>query len=214
MTDISTNSATITWMTNQQADSTVEYGLSADNFLLSFHDEALTTSHSAKLEGDALAPGAIFHFRVKSKDSSDKEATSTNYSFQLKGYEVRIRIIDPSGNPISDKDVILYSETQTSRTDANGEVVFRDVTPGKHSLVVKIDEESEETSEIEVADSPLSQSFTVTVGGASGIFDYGTLILIIIIALILAIIVGIVYFIRSQPFFRQALAINVGRFIK
>lgn len=83
---ISTNSATITWETNEQSDSTLEFGLFAQDYFISISDKNLTFDHSIKVEGKALTPGTTFHFIVKSKDEAGNEAVSKDYTFKLKGF--------------------------------------------------------------------------------------------------------------------------------
>lgn len=201
VSDISTSSATITWETNEKSDSTVEYGLIPGKYFLSLSDQTLSATHTARLEGEALTPGATFHFKVKSKDKKDNEAVSSNYTFQLEGYNVKIRITDAENNPLPDTEVYLYSNPQRSRTDVNGEVQFSNVTVGKHLVAIKLAAGFEKTKEIEVLDSPLSQSFTVTVDTAESKAAYDTPLLIGLVALvvIIIIIVGVVvYFIKRR----------------
>lgn len=203
VSDISTSSATITWETNEKSDSTVEYGLSPDKYFLTFYDKTLTATHTAKLEGHALTPGASFHFRVKSKDQNSNEAVSSNQTFQLKGYDVKIKITDKANNPVANTDVYLYTEPQQSRTDANGEVHFANVTLGKHLVLVKLKDNFEKTGEINVADSPLSQSFVVTVDTAEGkAYDIGILMigfLVVVIIIVVGVSVWILWKRRQKP---------------
>jgi len=193
VSDISTSAATISWETNEKSDSTVEYGLTQDKYFLSLSDETLSATHTAKLEGEVLTPGVTYHFRVKSKDEKDKEAVSSNYTFQLKGYDVRIRITDVANNPVVDTDVFIYSDPQKSRTDSNGEVHFSNVTPGKHLVVVKLKGNLDKTGEIDVLDSPLSQSFTLTVDTTKNKADntgpYTILLVVILIVVGAAVLV-------------------------
>lgn len=77
-TGIDSNSATITWDTNKNASSFVEYGLdTAYGYSLGKYDSV--TSHSVTLVG--LLSQATYHFRVRSTDSDDNEAVSSDNSF-------------------------------------------------------------------------------------------------------------------------------------
>jgi hypothetical protein len=200
---ISTTSATITWETNRESDSTVEYGLLPNKYFLSLSDETLTVTHTAKLEGGALVPGATFHFRVKSKDEKGNEAVSNNYSFQIKGFDVTVRIKDFANNPVADTNVYLYTDPQKSRTDSNGEAHFANVTPGKHLVVVKLKNNFEKTGDIEVLDTPLSQSFVVPVDTTikAGVDNTGLLIglLVIVTILVVIIIIIAILVIKKRP---------------
>jgi hypothetical protein len=160
---ISTNSATISWTTNNNSNSEVEYGLSSDKYFLSIRDETATKSHVLKIEGPALTPGTLFHFRVKSKDSAGNEEISGDKSFQLKGYTVTLKILDINNKPIQNTQVFLDNESKKSQTSLNGEVSFVDITPGRHLAVVKINNILDKTKEINLQDSPFSQNFTFTV---------------------------------------------------
>jgi len=198
---ISTDSATITWETNEKSDSTVEYGLIPNKYFLTSYDKTLTATHTAKLEGEALVPGATFHFRVKSKDEKANEESSSNYTFKLKGFDVKVKIIDVADNPVIDTDVYLYTEAQKSRTDSNGEAHFANITPGKHLIVVKLKDNFEKTGEIEVLDSPLSQSFVLTLDttpAKSEADNTGLLIGLLVVIMIVIIAAVLVIWKRRQ----------------
>ncbi len=76
---VSGTAATITWTTNEAADSQVEYGLSTSYGLSTTLDTAKLTSHTQVLTG--LAENTIYHYRVKSKDAANNGAVSTDYGF-------------------------------------------------------------------------------------------------------------------------------------
>jgi hypothetical protein len=56
--------------------------------------------------------------------------------------EVRFQIMDPSDNPIPHLDTMLFSDPQSSVTDENGIVSFRDVPIGSHTLAFDYDGEA------------------------------------------------------------------------
>ncbi|MBI3299878.1 MAG: fibronectin type III domain-containing protein [Elusimicrobia bacterium] len=76
---IGQSSATIAWTTDEPADTQVEYGPTASYGSASPLVSALTTSHSAALSG--LNTGAVYQYRVKSRDAAGNLATSANGSF-------------------------------------------------------------------------------------------------------------------------------------
>lgn len=76
--DIGTSSATITWNTNEVADSNVLYGTSS-NYGLLVSQGSFVGAHSIVLNG--LLPGTQYHFQVVSKDIAGNVATSSNYTF-------------------------------------------------------------------------------------------------------------------------------------
>jgi|GEM_PF-1276320 len=71
--------ATITWTTNEAATSQVEYGPTNQYGSATTLDAALATSHSVSLTG--LTAGTTYHYRVKSKDASNNEAVSADFTF-------------------------------------------------------------------------------------------------------------------------------------
>jgi hypothetical protein len=76
ITDITTDSSTISWRTNIETDSKIEYGETTD-FGLTFHDEEKTFFHIVNLND--LESGSDYHFKVTS--CSDECVTSEIYSF-------------------------------------------------------------------------------------------------------------------------------------
>ena len=77
---ISDNLAIITWSTNEDADSLVEYGTST-NYGLRTTDNGFVLSHCIVLRG--LSPTTTYHFRVGSKDASGNGPTfSADHSFR------------------------------------------------------------------------------------------------------------------------------------
>ncbi|ACT92997.1 N,N-dimethylformamidase beta subunit family domain-containing protein [Dyadobacter fermentans] len=67
-------SATITWTTDEPADSRVDYGTSGDALTQNSATTTPTTSHSVTLTG--LLPGTTYHFRVTSADELAASSTS------------------------------------------------------------------------------------------------------------------------------------------
>lgn len=65
--------ATITWTTDEPADSRVDYGLDPDPLTLNMSDASLVTSHTITLGG--LLPGTTYYFRVTSADALSNSAT-------------------------------------------------------------------------------------------------------------------------------------------
>jgi uncharacterized protein (TIGR03790 family) len=72
-------SAVISWSTDTQSDSQVEYGLTDAYGMSSPLDGNLVLSHSVTLGG--LAAGTVYHFRVKSRDASGQLSTSGDFTF-------------------------------------------------------------------------------------------------------------------------------------
>jgi hypothetical protein len=77
--NISSAGATITWTTNEPADSQVEYGTTTSYGQTSPIDGSLATTHSVNLSG--TSPSTTYHFRVKSRDAAGNLATSGDSVF-------------------------------------------------------------------------------------------------------------------------------------
>lgn len=60
--------ATVTWTTNEPADSQIEYGPTAAYGNSTVRASPLVTSHSVSIVG--LSPGTLYHYRVRSRDAA------------------------------------------------------------------------------------------------------------------------------------------------
>lgn len=80
-TSISSSSATVSWTTNEVADSRVDYGTSPGVYTYSSTtlNPALVTSHNEALAG--LQPSATYYYRVRSADIMSQVAYSGEQSF-------------------------------------------------------------------------------------------------------------------------------------
>jgi hypothetical protein len=76
--NIGSNSALISWQTDEPADSRVDYGLTT-SYGSSSSDLSLRTSHSIQLSG--LTPDTTYHYKVTSTDSSGNGRGSGDFSF-------------------------------------------------------------------------------------------------------------------------------------
>jgi RHS repeat-associated protein len=76
---ITASGATITWNTNENSDSQVEYGPTAAYGQSTTHNPALVTAHSQGISG--LTSGTLYHYRVKSRDAAGNLAVSGDHTF-------------------------------------------------------------------------------------------------------------------------------------
>ena len=76
---ITETGATISWTTNEAADTQVEYGTTTSYGASTTLNSTLATSHTQALTG--LTSGTLYHYRVKSKDAANNLATSTDQTF-------------------------------------------------------------------------------------------------------------------------------------
>ncbi len=75
---------TITWVTDKPATSQVEYGLTPAYGSITLVEYEWKTSHSITLAG--LTPGALYHYRVKSRDVCNRETVSQDATFRIPGF--------------------------------------------------------------------------------------------------------------------------------
>jgi chitodextrinase len=71
--------ATISWQTNEPADTQVEYGPDPRYGFNSPLVTTRTTSHQVTLPG--LTPGTLYHYRVKSRDAAGNLSVSADFTF-------------------------------------------------------------------------------------------------------------------------------------
>lgn len=82
ISDVSETSVTITWETDEDADSAVNYGLQPDYGIVRI-PVAERTSHAITLNN--LEPGRVYYFRVVSADDSGNQGISADYRVQTSG---------------------------------------------------------------------------------------------------------------------------------
>lgn len=80
--EVSDTSVTITWNTDEDSDSLINYGLKEDYGIVRI-PEADKTEHSITL--DELEPGRVYHFRVVSADANGNQGISADYKVQTTG---------------------------------------------------------------------------------------------------------------------------------
>ncbi len=74
-----TDIATITWTTNENSDSQLEYGITSGYGSTTTLDATLVTSHSVGLTG--LAINTLYHYRILSRDAQGNISTSVDQTF-------------------------------------------------------------------------------------------------------------------------------------
>ena len=77
--NVTQSTATITWTTDEPADSQIEYGLTPAFGSVTPLNAALVTAHSVNLS--SLTPNTTYHYRVLSKDAAGNAASSAPGSF-------------------------------------------------------------------------------------------------------------------------------------
>lgn len=77
---VTTGAATVTWTTDQAADSQVDYGTTSSYSVSSPLDATLTTSHSVTISG--LQAATLYHFRVDSRNAAGQLARGSDFTLQ------------------------------------------------------------------------------------------------------------------------------------
>ncbi len=83
VTHITNNSATITWTTEEIADSVVNYGIDSVIYTEAKSDSLFVINHSIALT--QLSSGTNYYFAVNSTDRSDNSVESSEYRFSTTG---------------------------------------------------------------------------------------------------------------------------------
>ena len=112
---ITTNSATITWDTDEIADSLVKYGTSPGSYTDNKYDSAYVTSHSIELTD--LTENTTYYYVVKSTDPSNNSSESSEYSFTT---------LEAGATIMHVYSITMFLETHGVNTNALAEVTIHD----------------------------------------------------------------------------------------
>ena len=195
VSNIGFEKATISWVTNEESSTVVEYGIAKSLGIVKFNTK-LTKSHSITLSKEILIPGTRFYYRVSSKDASGNVAKSKFTSFKTKGYSVKLRVLNLAGEPIGGAKIILVPGFDTVVADKNGFALFVDTAPGKHAVTIEIGDQklAEEIVVEEIKDPEKTQEFILKVAAVAreqGVDVLGYIpLLAIVVVTILAITGG------------------------
>jgi hypothetical protein len=149
--NIGTSTATITWTTDEESDSTVEYAdenLATASTTTVIIDGSMVTSHSTELS--ELRPWETYYFIVKSADSENNLATSSESSFST--FDVYIKP-DTTAPVISNIQTTIGSTTATITWDTDEDSTSK-ITYATESLATA-------TTTEEVIDSTLTTSHSL-----------------------------------------------------
>jgi len=113
---ITSNSATITWDTDEIADSLVKYGTSPGNYTENKYDSADVTSHSIDLT--SLTENTTYYYVVKSTDPANNSSESSEYSFTTYASGAQVMHV---------VDITMYLVVRGVNTRAQASVTVHDV---------------------------------------------------------------------------------------
>jgi len=127
--DITQNSASITWKTNEKSTSQIEYGTTETYGKETTIDENFVNSHSITMTD--LEPNTTYHFRVKSIDEAGNENISEDYTFKTleKSEEINIDVkleIDKTEPKEGEMINITAKVTNNRKTSIEISVIFYD----------------------------------------------------------------------------------------
>ncbi|MCH7541725.1 hypothetical protein IH981_03045 [Patescibacteria group bacterium] len=200
--NLSRDSATITWKTNESSNSVVEWG-PTDKYGIVSSASKLVKNHSISLDKRLLLAGFGYHFRVKSKDKSGNEATSEDQLFKVPGYIVNIKVINESGQPISEVVVNLVS-AGNAKTNSQGIATFRDVSAGDYAVIVQFKGETISPL-IKIEEREGIQEFEVKLntGVITGEFLTEQKNLVVILIVLIAVTTFALYNFRGRIFHKK-----------
>jgi thermitase len=124
---VTATTATITWTTDEPANSKVNYGLTTD-YGSSVYSSTLVTSHSLILTG--LSPATNYRYQVSSADASGNSASSGDYTFTT---TLTLTMSIQSLSVVLVKSGTSYSGQATMIIMANGSPVQGATVSGKWS---------------------------------------------------------------------------------
>lgn len=159
VSQITQREATISWKTDKEADSQIEYGLSADYGLM-VSDGKLSKEHSITISG--LSAGTLYHIRVRSGLATGQESKSEDLTFSTLGYQAEIKVLNIASNePIVGAEVISPPPNQSVKiTDEEGKVIFDNLGLGEQWIAVKYKDKTA-SSPIEITAWGEPQKFEV-----------------------------------------------------
>ncbi len=120
---ITSSGATITWTTNENSDSQVEYGLTTSYGSQTTLNAAMVISHSQALSG--LSVATLYHYRVKSKDAAGNLATSVDYTFTTIDNQAPTVPTNFAATPVSPSQINLSWTASTDNVGVAGYHIYR-----------------------------------------------------------------------------------------
>jgi hypothetical protein len=132
ITEITALSFSVTWTTNEPADSYIEYGLNANyGFTIGTADKV--TAHSVRVEGPLVLPKTDYIFRATSTDTAGNKVTGDQNTTSTKGVPLLVLVTDQTNKPLKDATVSIDGEESTTKSD--GTALFL-LTKGKKTIAV------------------------------------------------------------------------------
>ncbi|MCG3115418.1 MAG: DNRLRE domain-containing protein [Candidatus Manganitrophus sp. SA1] len=123
---VGSSGATLSWSTNEPADTQVEYGTTPAYGTSTAVVSTLATSHVQSLSG--LLPATLYHYRVRSRDAAGNLAVSNNGSFTTAAAPDTSSPTAPAGltaAAVSSSQINLAWNPSTDNVGVSGYRVYR-----------------------------------------------------------------------------------------
>jgi LPXTG-motif cell wall-anchored protein len=190
------NTAVITWKTNESSPSWIVYGVST-NYGQEVKITTYSNSHSITLSN--LLPATTYHYQIKSADSSNNASASVDMSFatlaleKIESIKV-VPIIEDKKVDIIEEDVFVGSSSTTGNYTINSAPVVTS-TPESTSTEQIIQPEPETTEPIQTTDEPTSSINPEQASLVSTGFNFSNYLWIGLILIL--VIIGGIYFVKK-----------------
>lgn len=128
VSQITRNSAVISWSTSEPSTSEVSFGLNTSYGLVAGSSKRVT-EHSLKLSSAILEPGNIYHYMVKSVDAAGNAVSSDDATFSTEGYDLEVKIINQKKKAVNGAEVTIDGKSAT--TNRSGQATINDLPLGQ-----------------------------------------------------------------------------------
>jgi hypothetical protein len=125
--------ATITWATNENSDTQIEYGLTTAYGSSTTLSSTMVTSHSQTIIG--LNSSSLYHYRVKSKDALGNLATSIDKTFTTSNVPNITAPVISNGAPTGAQPAGTTQVTLAVTTDENATCKYSTTVGTSYSLM-------------------------------------------------------------------------------
>jgi hypothetical protein len=108
------NGTSISWTTNEPADSRVEYGTTVQYGSTTATNTSLVTNHQIVVP--SLDAGVTYHYRVRSRDAAGNEAMSADYTFTVPPAPTTTTTVPPTTTTTATTTTTTTTATTTTTT--------------------------------------------------------------------------------------------------
>ncbi len=148
---ITTSSVTISWTSNEAADTQIQYGTTTSYGNTTTLNASMVTSHSQSVSG--LSSSTLYHYRVLSRDAAGNLTTSADYTFTT--------LTPPDTTPPTIPGNVQASAISTSQVNFNWNLSTDNIAVTGYKIF-RNGTQIATTSSTSYQDSGLSQATTYT----------------------------------------------------